>query len=741
MSATTTVPAPVGSKKAAARGPSGGVLNKRRGKVATVIMLVLALIWLFPLIWALYNSFRDYSYTQTNGYLSFGGWTFDNYTNAWSRGQFGLHLWNSLLITIPAVLLTLFFSSLIAFVLARFSYRFNLTLLGIFLAANLLPPQALLIPVFRMFREIPLPTFMSEGGTMLNSFWALILVNTAFQMGFCTFVLSNYMKTLPYEIYESAEMDGASVWRQYWQLTMPLVPPGPRGPRHPPGDVDLQRVLLGHRADVQGREVPGHQCAEQPARAVLPGHQPGRRGVDHRGAPRAHRVLRAAEAVRVRADPRVDQGMSDTLHVVRGGGTALVLAPVDDGLPSVLHWGPDLPDAAAADLRLTTGTPVPHNALDAPWPLTVLPTSGTGWLGTPAYEAHRAGSRTAPRWVATTRSGDGSLEVRATASDVGVQLVLRYRLDEHGVLVVESSLTNTSDDPAPLDLGALRAVLPLPARADEVLDLTGRWCRERSPQRRPVADGTWLRTGRRGRTGHDATLLMVAGTAGFGFRRGEVWAAHVAWSGNHEHLVERLPEGAGPHAAVLGGGEPWRRARCGWHPARPTPRRPSCSCTPPRGSTGSPARSHGTSAPSRATRATPRPLVLNTWEAVYFDHDLDQLQRAGRHRRRSGSSGSCSTTAGSAAAATTPAGLGDWQVVAGGLARRASARSSTTSTGLGMEFGLWFEPEMVNLDSDLVRAHPRVGARPARPACRCRRARSTCSTSPTPRPSRTCSRR
>jgi multiple sugar transport system permease protein len=132
---------------------------------------------------------------------------------------------NSLLVTVPAVLLTLWLSSMVAFVLARFSFRFNLAMLGVFLAANLLPPQALLIPVFRMFREIPLPLFMSDSGSMLNSFWALILVNTAFQMGFCAFVLSNYMKTLPHEIYESAELDGASVWRQYWQLTMPLVRP------------------------------------------------------------------------------------------------------------------------------------------------------------------------------------------------------------------------------------------------------------------------------------------------------------------------------------------------------------------------------------------------------------------------------------------------------------------------------------------------------------------------------------
>ena len=226
MSATSAPPVPAKRRaNVSARDTPGGVMNRRRGTVATVIMFVLAVVWLFPLLWALYNSFRDYSFTQTNGYLSFGGWTLDNYKEAWSRGNFGLHFKNSLYITVPAVVLTLFLSSLVAFVLARFSYRFNLTLLGVFLAANLLPPQALLIPVFRMFREIPLPTFMSETGSMLNSFWALILVNTAFQMGFCAFVLSNYMKTIPHEIYESAELDGAGVWRQYWQLTMPLVRP------------------------------------------------------------------------------------------------------------------------------------------------------------------------------------------------------------------------------------------------------------------------------------------------------------------------------------------------------------------------------------------------------------------------------------------------------------------------------------------------------------------------------------
>ena len=203
--------------------------SRRRPRGRTVLLhgflIVTALLWLFPIGYALLSSFRTYAYTQAHGYLSLGGFTFSNYTNAWERADFTQHFINTIYITVPAVLLTLFLSSCMAFVLARFSFRFNLTLLGFFLAANLLPQQALLIPLFRMFREIPLPTVMSDSGTMLNSFWALILVNTAFQTGFCTFVLSNYMKALPKELYEAAQVDGASIWKQYWKITMPLCRP------------------------------------------------------------------------------------------------------------------------------------------------------------------------------------------------------------------------------------------------------------------------------------------------------------------------------------------------------------------------------------------------------------------------------------------------------------------------------------------------------------------------------------
>jgi multiple sugar transport system permease protein len=220
MSSTTL--APKGTETVTVR--PGRKLTPARA-VLHISLAVIALAWLFPILWAVVNSLRDYSYTSKNGYVSFGGWTFQNYVDAWEQAEFTKHFLNSVYITVPAVFLTLFLASMVAFVLARFSWRFNIVMLGLFTAANLLPQQSMLIPLFRMSILVPLPEWMSDSGSLYDSYWVLILVNTAFQTGFCTFVLSNYMKTLPKELYEAAMVDGASIWRQYWQITMPLCRP------------------------------------------------------------------------------------------------------------------------------------------------------------------------------------------------------------------------------------------------------------------------------------------------------------------------------------------------------------------------------------------------------------------------------------------------------------------------------------------------------------------------------------
>jgi len=185
----------------------------------------MSLSWIFPIAWALFNSFRDYAYTSANGYVSFGGFTLDNYTRAWREGDFGQHFWNSVIITVPSVLVTLLLASMVAFVVARFSFRFNIILLMLFTAANLLPQQAMLVPLYKLFNYVQVPFWFSESGTLYDSYWAVIITHIAFQTGFCAFVLSNYMKTLPVELTEAALVDGAGVLRQYFQIILPLCRP------------------------------------------------------------------------------------------------------------------------------------------------------------------------------------------------------------------------------------------------------------------------------------------------------------------------------------------------------------------------------------------------------------------------------------------------------------------------------------------------------------------------------------
>jgi alpha-galactosidase len=249
----------------------------------------------------------------------------------------------------------------------------------------------------------------------------------------------------------------------------------------------------------------------------------------------------------------------------------------------------------------------------------------------------------------------------------------------------------------------LSCALPIPAHATELLDLSGRWCRERHPQRHPLPLGSWVRESRRGRTGHDATLGLLAGTPGFGSRHGEVWAVHVAWSGNHLSYAERWPSGEG----VLGGGELLLPGEVELAPGEEYATPWVYAAWSPRGLDGVAAAFHGhlRARPGHPGPDRPRPVVLNTWEAVYFDHDLDRLKALAdtaaelgverfvlddgwfRHRR------------------DDTAGLGDWYVDET-VWPQGLAPLVGHVRALGMQFGLWVEPEMVNPDSDLFRAHP-----------------------------------
>ncbi|HEV2872135.1 MAG TPA: glycoside hydrolase family 36 N-terminal domain-containing protein, partial [Actinomycetota bacterium] len=245
------------------------------------------------------------------------------------------------------------------------------------------------------------------------------------------------------------------------------------------------------------------------------------------------------------------------LHL-RAGGVSLVLdarAGTGEPLPLVLHWGPDLGPLPDGDgLAEALVPPAAHSAVDRPVRRRLLPMPADGWRLRPGLAGARPdGGGWSPRFlVRSVELGEGGTCAVVSAEDpeAALELVTRLELHPSGVLEVGHRLRNLGD--GPYLVGQLAASLPLPARAVEVLDLTGRWCRERIPPRHRLPHGTWAREGRHGRTGHDATLVLAAGTPGFGFRSGEVWGLHLAWSGDAVHWAERNPDGhAGVGAAEL----------------------------------------------------------------------------------------------------------------------------------------------------------------------------------------------
>ena len=194
--------------------------------VLHAFLIVTSLVWLVPIAGAMYSSFRPFNETVRDGYLSLPNTlTLDNYRNAWEQGGILGGYWNTFLILAPALFLTLFFSSMVAFAATRFSWRFNVFFLVLFTAGNLLPAQIIIQPLFQMYNRTPLPEFLSNSGRLNGSVWGLILIHVAFQSGFCTFVLSNYMKLLSPELNEAARVDGAGIWTIYWRIIMPLTRP------------------------------------------------------------------------------------------------------------------------------------------------------------------------------------------------------------------------------------------------------------------------------------------------------------------------------------------------------------------------------------------------------------------------------------------------------------------------------------------------------------------------------------
>lgn len=207
-----------------------GVARRRRVALPRIglhaFLMAAAALWLAPVGWAIYTSLRPYADTDRCGYVSVcGSFNFHNYTHVWTAANLPHFFFNSLIITLPAIVITLLLASSVAFVVSRLSFWFNVPMLIFFMAANLLPPQILLTPLYHMYLRMPLPTWLSDSGVFYDSYIGIIAINVAFQTGFCTFVLANYMKTIPRSLNEAARVDGANIFRQFFGVILPLCKP------------------------------------------------------------------------------------------------------------------------------------------------------------------------------------------------------------------------------------------------------------------------------------------------------------------------------------------------------------------------------------------------------------------------------------------------------------------------------------------------------------------------------------
>jgi multiple sugar transport system permease protein len=180
------------------------------------LLTALTLLWLLPIIASVVTSFRTMDDISVNGFWSIPREVvLRNFVQAWTDARVSKYLINSFIITIPALFAMLFLSSLGAYALARYRFRGSLLIYFVFVAGTMLPFQILLLPVFRLTNTLGL----------FDTYAGLILIHTAFQLGFCTFVLRNFMRTVPGEIMDAARVDGCGEFRIYWQIVLPLTLP------------------------------------------------------------------------------------------------------------------------------------------------------------------------------------------------------------------------------------------------------------------------------------------------------------------------------------------------------------------------------------------------------------------------------------------------------------------------------------------------------------------------------------
>lgn len=365
------------------------------------------------------------------------------------------------------------------------------------------------------------------------------------------------------------------------------------------------------------------------------------------------------------------------------------------------YWGPRLPDGVSPSSCLRATRPLPSFTTDFDQPLALFSAPGLGWFGQSTLLAHRGGEDWAHAITSCQVEGSApnTLIFHMVDAVAGLEVCVTAHLDaETDVLALSTRLTNTGASVLDVQWVAAGAV-PLPPDAQRVRSFAGRHNQEFVPVEDVLTRSMWRRENRRGLTSHDCFPGAVATCAD-----GTAYGVQLGWSGNHVQQIDWIDDGRFQ----------WQMGA--WLAPGEVRLAPSASIdTPEMLATCSAEGVNGVAwAFHRAIRArldwpggamAPRPVHLNTWEGFYFDHDLPALKELATDAAALGVERFVLDDGWFQRRDDDLRGLGDWWPDAtkypDGLAPLVNH-----VTGLGMEFGLWVEPEMVNPDSDLYREHP-----------------------------------
>ncbi|MDH4441704.1 MAG: alpha-galactosidase [Rhizobium sp.] len=375
---------------------------------------------------------------------------------------------------------------------------------------------------------------------------------------------------------------------------------------------------------------------------------------------------------------------------IDSGQLALSLRLPELGMPEILSFGAE---PASADPLFDIERSSRVNGMDVAVPSAVLlPTGGMGYFGWPAIAGHRNGRDFVAQFCGWTVGRDGNHTVLTGVDAVaGLTLVISLTAHASGLISMATALTNTGHGDYQLDR-CMAGTFLAPSGDLQVMSFTGIWGREFQTRRELLGNGTWIQENRRGRTSHDRfPMLFIESET-------QIFGVTLGFSGNHQMVIDRTDDGQ----RLVHLGELFEPGEIILRPGE--------SYESPIAYVGADSEDFHAFVREELTtwpggQMSPRPVTLNTWEGNYFDHKMDSLKAQATAAAELGIERFVLDDGWFGKRDNDTTSLGDWDIDPRKYPEGLKPLVDHV-TGLGMQFGIWFEPEMVNPVSELYKAHP-----------------------------------